>query len=175
VNSGFVRPILVADDSLPTARMVDRNLRLNRPRRTTFIGMSESTRPLETRAGTSYRRQTLLILLAPVMLLVAIAVRLGSPRSRYFFDTTRVGLNLRQENDAIDAAQRFASQVCPTARRIDANSSNVRRRDNGYGKPFTLYKFRTMRSDAEKNGPQLAIKGDQRVTSIGRFLRKNPP
>ncbi len=35
-----------------------------------------------------------------------------------------------------------------------------------------LYKFRTMRTDAEKNGAQFAQKSDPRVTSIGRFLRK---
>ncbi len=40
------------------------------------------------------------------------------------------------------------------------------------GKPFTICKFRTMGSDAEKNGPQLCIKGhDPRVTRLGRILR----
>ncbi len=41
------------------------------------------------------------------------------------------------------------------------------------GKPFTIYKFRTMRIDAEAGGPQLAIKNDERMTKIGRFLRKH--
>lgn len=40
------------------------------------------------------------------------------------------------------------------------------------GKTFTLYKFRTMRPDAEKNGPQFSVEGDPRVTRVGRFLRK---
>lgn len=39
-------------------------------------------------------------------------------------------------------------------------------------KEFILYKFRTMRVDAEKNGAQWAIKNDSRVTSIGRFFRR---
>ncbi len=39
------------------------------------------------------------------------------------------------------------------------------------GKPFTLYKFRTMRTDAEKDGPQWSGEGDSRVTAIGRLLR----
>lgn len=40
------------------------------------------------------------------------------------------------------------------------------------GKTFSLYKFRTMRKDAEKeSGPVLAEKEDKRVTKIGRFLR----
>jgi exopolysaccharide biosynthesis polyprenyl glycosylphosphotransferase len=41
-----------------------------------------------------------------------------------------------------------------------------------YGKPFMIYKFRTMYVDAEKNGPALASKDDKRITPIGRFLRK---
>jgi lipopolysaccharide/colanic/teichoic acid biosynthesis glycosyltransferase len=41
-----------------------------------------------------------------------------------------------------------------------------------YGEPFTLYKFRTMRNDAEKNGAQWASgAGDPRVTALGKFLR----
>ncbi|PKL49871.1 MAG: hypothetical protein CVV39_02280 [Planctomycetes bacterium HGW-Planctomycetes-1] len=40
------------------------------------------------------------------------------------------------------------------------------------GKIFTLYKFRTMANDAEKElGPVLATENDPRVTKVGRFLR----
>ncbi len=40
-------------------------------------------------------------------------------------------------------------------------------------KPFTIYKFRSMRQDAESaTGPVWARKGDVRRTRIGRFLRK---
>ncbi len=40
------------------------------------------------------------------------------------------------------------------------------------GRIFTLYKFRTMINDAEKElGPVLAAENDPRVTKIGRFLR----
>lgn len=39
-------------------------------------------------------------------------------------------------------------------------------------KPFMMYKFRSMYIDAEKDGPQWAIASDQRVTRVGRFLRK---
>lgn len=39
------------------------------------------------------------------------------------------------------------------------------------GKPFILYKFRTMRMNAEKNNPQLWCKNDDRVTRLGTFLR----
>jgi exopolysaccharide biosynthesis polyprenyl glycosylphosphotransferase len=40
------------------------------------------------------------------------------------------------------------------------------------GEEFTIYKFRSMRSDAEKNGPQWAGKKDPRVTKFGWFMRK---
>lgn len=39
------------------------------------------------------------------------------------------------------------------------------------GERFTMYKFRTMRADAEKNGPQWAAANDDRTTPVGRFLR----
>ncbi len=42
------------------------------------------------------------------------------------------------------------------------------------GKPFTLLKFRTMRTDAEEDGvARLAVENDERVTRIGRFLRRS--
>ncbi len=41
-----------------------------------------------------------------------------------------------------------------------------------YGKPFMLYKFRSMYIDAESAGPALSSKTDNRVTSLGRFMRK---
>ncbi len=40
-------------------------------------------------------------------------------------------------------------------------------------KPFTIYKFRTMRQDAERDGAQWARVGDARVTRLGRFLRQS--
>lgn len=45
------------------------------------------------------------------------------------------------------------------------------RRVGKNGREFTLYKFRTMRADAEKNGAQWAEKKDDRTTFIGRILR----
>jgi exopolysaccharide biosynthesis polyprenyl glycosylphosphotransferase len=40
------------------------------------------------------------------------------------------------------------------------------------GKPFMIYKFRTMCDDAEKDGPALSSIDDQRITTYGRKLRK---
>lgn len=39
-------------------------------------------------------------------------------------------------------------------------------------KPFKIYKFRSMRTDAEVSGPQLSEEDDPRITKIGHFLRK---
>lgn len=42
------------------------------------------------------------------------------------------------------------------------------------GKPFTLYKFRSMRPDAESDGEaRLATDNDHRLTRIGRFIRNH--
>ncbi len=41
-----------------------------------------------------------------------------------------------------------------------------------YGKPFTIYKFRSMVQDAEANGPALSSESDSRVTKFGLFMRK---
>jgi len=40
------------------------------------------------------------------------------------------------------------------------------------GKPYKLWKFRSMRQDAEKGGAVWARKNDDRVTHVGRFIRK---
>jgi exopolysaccharide biosynthesis polyprenyl glycosylphosphotransferase len=40
------------------------------------------------------------------------------------------------------------------------------------GKPFIMYKFRTMVQDAEKNGPQLSSRDDPRITRVGKILRQ---
>ena len=41
-----------------------------------------------------------------------------------------------------------------------------------HGKPFNIYKFRSMYIDAEKNGPALSSKTDPRITPFGKFMRK---
>jgi sugar transferase (PEP-CTERM system associated) len=40
------------------------------------------------------------------------------------------------------------------------------------GRAFTVMKFRSMRTDAEKNGPVWASNGDDRMTRVGRIIRK---
>lgn len=92
----------------------------------------------------------LLVLAAPVMVAIAILVKLTS-RGPALYTQTRVGLDSR----------------APGARRPDSR----RRHDLG-GRPFRIYKFRTMRVDAEAGtGAVWAMKDDPRVTSLGRWLR----
>jgi len=85
----------------------------------------------------------LLLLLSPVLLFVALAIKLTSP-GPVFFRQQRAGLN---------------------------------------GRPFTMYKFRSMVTDAEQlkhelavlnemSGPVFKISNDPRITPIGRFLRR---
>lgn len=74
-----------------------------------------------------------LILLSPLMVVLAVLVRLDSP-GPVIYRQERIGIHKM---------------------------------------PFILYKFRSMRSDAESNGiPLLSSVSDSRVTRIGHFLRK---
>lgn len=41
-----------------------------------------------------------------------------------------------------------------------------------FGKPFHIFKFRSMYTDAESSGPALSSKNDKRITPSGKFLRK---
>lgn len=41
-----------------------------------------------------------------------------------------------------------------------------------HGKPFKIYKFRSMYSNAENGGPQLSSSTDTRITKFGKWMRK---
>ena len=107
---------------------------------------------------------TLVFLLAyPVL---ALLIRMESP-GPVIYDQARVGQDRRSRRGS---DRRLRDALPPgTERRWNAD----RRRQDAGGRIFTIYKFRTMRIDAEKAGPQLCGKGgDARVTSVGRILRK---
>ena len=90
-------------------------------------------------------------IMLPVMLLVALLVRLTS-RGPVLYTQVRVGLDRRE---TVLGAQ------------------NHRREHDLGGRPFTIYKFRTMRVDAEHgSGAVWAQQGDSRVTPVGRLLRQ---
>ena len=107
----------------------------------------------------------LFALLLPVMFVVAMLVRLTSP-GPIILRQVRTGLNQRGSRpDRRRGPGTLPVEVEEERRRQD------RRQEFAYGKPFVLYKFRTMRVDAESQGARLAVPGDPRVTPVGRFLR----
>ena len=106
-----------------------------------------------------------IILLAPIMLLTCIAVKISSPGNAIFCQQ-RVGLNRRTKRRT---DRRSTSNHL---NHTDRRQTTDRRTNQGYGRPFTLYKFRTMVVDAEKNGAQFAQKNDPRITPLGRFMRR---
>ncbi len=65
------------------------------------------------------------------------------------------------------------TRVGKNSRRNDSGSTfgDDRRKIIQPGRPFTIYKLRTMRIDAERFGPQLAGANDPRITKVGHFLR----
>src|SRR5438093_5161684 len=77
----------------------------------------------------------------------------------------RVDLNVRRMRDRRDRSLTRNTQE-------KASNRCDRRMAQAYGKPFVMHKFRTMRADAEKEGAKFAVKGDPRVTRLGRFLRR---
>jgi lipopolysaccharide/colanic/teichoic acid biosynthesis glycosyltransferase len=103
---------------------------------------------------------TLLILTAPIFLIVPILIKLDSPGS-IIYRQVRVGQNRRR------------SQRRRNPYRLKGDRRNGdRRRQDSYGMLFQVYKFRSMREDAEKkSGPVWARQGDPRVTKVGRILR----
>jgi lipopolysaccharide/colanic/teichoic acid biosynthesis glycosyltransferase len=98
-----------------------------------------------------------LVVCAPLFALIALAIKIDSP-GPVFFRQVRVGRDRRLKSLPL---LRFENVV-----RMDV------RRDDFFGEPFTMVKFRTMRADAEaRSGAVWAQAGDPRVTSVGRFLR----
>lgn len=92
-----------------------------------------------------------LLLLAPLCVMVALAVKLTS-RGPVFYTQTRVGLDRRWNQ---------------------TRALNERRVEDLGGQPFTILKFRSMTVDAEANGQAVwATKHDARITPVGGILRK---
>lgn len=93
-----------------------------------------------------------LVILAPVMLLVAVAIKMTS-RGPVLYSQKRVGLDRRRSS--VDALY------------------DRRATDTG-GRVFTIYKFRSMHVNAEQHlGEVWATREDPRITTIGRFLRRS--
>jgi lipopolysaccharide/colanic/teichoic acid biosynthesis glycosyltransferase len=92
-----------------------------------------------------------LIVTLPLLLLIAVLIRLTSP-GPVLFTQTRIGLDRRALSRA---------------------GGNSRRRLDLGGKPFIIYKFRTMRVESDSgNGQVWARPHDPRVTAIGCVIRR---
>lgn len=112
-----------------------------------------SARSIEwTRRGVNmFLALVALIVMMPIMILVALLVWLTS-RGPVLYTQERVGLDRRGPSNV---------------------SQNYRRKHDLGGQPFTIYKFRTMRADAEQgSGAVWAQQQDPRVTAIGGLLRQ---
>jgi lipopolysaccharide/colanic/teichoic acid biosynthesis glycosyltransferase len=93
-----------------------------------------------------------LLLLLPVMLAVALLIKLEGP-GPVIYRQLRIGFDRRRDSDQKAAGGKRATDLG--------------------GRPFMMYKFRTMREDAETDsGPVWASPSDERVTRVGRFLRR---
>jgi lipopolysaccharide/colanic/teichoic acid biosynthesis glycosyltransferase len=92
-----------------------------------------------------------LLLLLPVLVLIAVVIKLTS-RGPVLYLQERVGLDRRG---------------------LGRQAQNHRRERDLGGQPFTIYKFRTMWVDAEReSGAVWAQQHDPRVTPVGRILRQ---
>lgn len=105
----------------------------------------------------------LLVLLAPVFAVLAAAVRLNSS-GPIIYRQTRVGINRRGGEER-------------RARVVGAALADLRRGDRrvvvSAGRLYRILKFRTMVDGAEaKRGPTWAAKNDDRITLVGKVLRR---
>jgi len=130
-----------------------------------------------------------LVLLLPVFGLIALAIKLDS-RGPIIYAQERIGLNRRRRASGSGnghgnghsnghAHGNGHSNGNGHETHHNGNGATVlhltpeRRRSDCYGRPFKIYKFRSMIVDAEKHtGPVWAAKSDSRITRIGGILRK---
>jgi len=93
-----------------------------------------------------------LLVFALLLPVLALLIKLDSPGS-IFYGQDRVGINRRRQRDGLP--------------------NGDRRKVLQPGRPFRIYKLRSMCKDAETGGPQWAGSNDIRITRIGGFLRKS--
>jgi lipopolysaccharide/colanic/teichoic acid biosynthesis glycosyltransferase len=103
-----------------------------------------------------------LLLFSPIMLTAAALIKLTSP-GPVFYRQERVGINRRRGD------RRARAGVLDVDRR-----GRDRRVLVNFGRPFTIYKFRTMVLDAERGAPPMwARENDPRITAVGRVMRRS--
>lgn len=102
-----------------------------------------------------------LILFTPLLVVTGILIWLDSP-GPIIYRQVRIGQNRRRTD-----RRKLGFKLEADRRNGD------RRKENMPGRPFYIYKFRTMVDCAEKGtGPVWAKPGDPRITRVGRLLRK---
>lgn len=64
--------------------------------------------------------------------------------------------------------------LCALAVKVDSPGGVFYRQERigRYGKPFRIFKFRTMVENADKKGLLITVGADSRITRVGKFLRK---
>lgn len=103
-----------------------------------------------------------IVLLSPLFLIIALIIKIDS-RGPILYKQVRIGQNRRV--NGLDR-RRLSVRVRGERR------NNGRRNFDHLGCPFTIYKFRTMKDNAEEDtGPVWAAENDPRVTKVGRILR----
>jgi lipopolysaccharide/colanic/teichoic acid biosynthesis glycosyltransferase len=105
-----------------------------------------------------------LFLLSPIILITAILIKLES-RGPVFFKQERIGINRRTNDRRNNPAFSYGG--------AERRNKFDRRKEINLGKPFNIYKLRTMVDDAENSGPTFASKGDPRITRIGNIMRRS--
>ncbi len=100
---------------------------------------------------------------APVMIVIALLIKLDSA-GPIFYTQLRIGSNRRKSRRNYDPSILEDSYF---------KAGHNKRRLAYFGQPFKIFKFRSMRSDAEAQGHQWCQEKDPRITRIGNLLRKS--
>jgi lipopolysaccharide/colanic/teichoic acid biosynthesis glycosyltransferase len=116
------------------------------------VRSSARTEPLESGHLERVAAIAMLLMVTPLLVLIAIAIKIESPRGPILYRQERVGVDRR--------------------RKAGLPMGEERRKTRGFGRLFLIWKFRTMVPNAEAvSGPVWAAERDPRITRVGRVLR----
>jgi lipopolysaccharide/colanic/teichoic acid biosynthesis glycosyltransferase len=110
------------------------------------------TEPLESGYLERIAAIAMLLMVTPLLAMIALAIKIESPRGPVLYRQERVGVDRRRQT------------LVPVG--------EDRRKTRGFGRLFLIWKFRTMVHNAEAiTGPVWAAERDPRITRVGRVLR----
>ncbi len=107
----------------------------------------------------------LLLLSAPLFFLIAVLIKIDSG-GPVFFTQQRIGLNRRRTD------RRGTESIGNKTTFIFNRRTGDRRVHDLKGKPFKIFKFRTMKTSSPRYDFSPKTHNDERLTRFGRFLRK---